>query len=100
MSRADQFLARFGDGRQAPAVRLTQLRLDVRMGNLASARKRLAALDATAGTPADIRQSAARLIAAQLVATGNAREGLSLFRRLIASTRVRADRYDLSWRAG
>ncbi|MGE5357799.1 MAG: transglycosylase SLT domain-containing protein, partial [Bacteroidales bacterium] len=100
MSRANQFLARFATSDDAPAVRLTQLRLDVRTGNLASARKRLSALNAAPPAPADVRQSAALLVAAQLVATGNAREGLALYRRLIAATRVRADRFDLSWRAG
>ena len=68
VARASRFLAQFPGSPLAPSVRLLQLRLDIRLGNLAAARARLDALLADRRTLASARQSAERTVAAVLVA--------------------------------
>jgi soluble lytic murein transglycosylase len=100
MARAGQFLARFPGSRLAPSIRLTQLRLDIRLGNSVQARKRLSALQSDRTVPAADRQSAERLVAADLVSAGKPREGLAIFRQMLRAGLPRTDRFDVSWRAG
>ncbi len=98
--RCAQFLSRFPDGRLAPDVRLTQVRLDVRLGDVAQARRRVASMQADHSVPASLQLSAARLVAAQLVATGEVRQGLAMYKALLRGRPSRSDRFDVAWRAG
>ncbi len=100
MTRASRFLTRFPASRSVADVRLIQLRLDIRMGNIGQARTRLASLLGDRRVPLGDRQSAQRLVAANLVAAGTPRDGLALYRQLLKSRLPRADRFDVSWRAG
>jgi soluble lytic murein transglycosylase len=100
VSRAARFLTRFSGSPLSPSIRLLQLRLDIRLGHLPDARGRLASLLADKRAPASVRQSAQRLVAANLVATGAARDGLALYRQLLRTPVARRDRFDLYWRAG
>ena len=100
MSRATRFLTRFAVSPLGPSIRLLQLRLDIRLGNLSDARTRLASLVADKRVPASVRRSAQRFVAANLVATGATRDGLAIYRELLRAPTARRDRFDISWRAG
>jgi soluble lytic murein transglycosylase len=100
MNGAARFLSRFAASPLAPSVRLIQLRLDIRLGEGARARKRLETLQTDRSVPASVRRSAQRLVAADLVATGAARDGLAIYRQLLRTPLARKDRFDILWRAG
>lgn len=100
VSRAARFLKQFAGSPLSPSVRLLQLRLDIRLGNLAAARARLDSLLADRAVPLTARQSAERLVAAALAATGAPLDGLAIYRRLLRERLTRTDRFDLCWRAG
>jgi soluble lytic murein transglycosylase len=100
MDRATRFLSMFTTSPLAPSVRLIQLRLDIRLGKGARARKRLETLQTDRSVPASVSRSAQRLVAADLVATGAARDGLAIYRQLLRTPLARKDRFDVLWRAG
>jgi soluble lytic murein transglycosylase len=100
IARAARFLAKFPASRLASSVRLVQLRLDIRLGKLSQARAQLESLQADSAVPASVRQSAQRLVAANLVAVGAPRDGLAIDRQLLRVAIARRDRFDLCWRAG
>lgn len=100
MARAGQFLARFPGSRLAPSIRLIQIRLDIRASNGAQARKRLSTFQNDRSVPVSVRRSAERLVAADLVSSGKPHEGLAMFRLMLRARPPRADRFDISWRAG
>ena len=99
---ADRFADTHPDSGLLPAVRLTAFRLAVRMGDTARARR--LGLDLWEGrVPAastDQRRGAALLLAAYLVAVGDVRGGLDLYRPLFRSARTADEQRDLLWRAG
>ena len=83
-------------------IRLTAFRLAVRMGDTARARR--LGLDLwegrVPGASTDQRRSAALLLAAYLVAVGDVRGGLALYRPLFRTARTADEQRDLLWRAG
>ena len=85
-----------------PGVRLTAFRLAVRTGDTARARR--LGLDLwegrVPGASTDQRRNAALLLAAYLVAVGDVRGGLDLYRPLFRSARTADEQRDLLWRAG
>ena len=99
---ADRFADTHPDSGLLPGVRLTAFRLAVRMGDTARARR--LGLDLWEGrVPAastDQRRGAALLLAAYLVAVGDVRGGLDLYRPLFRSARTADEQRDLLWRAG
>ncbi len=99
---ADRFPDSHPDSGLLPGVRLTAFRLAVRMGDTARARR--LGLDLWEGrVPAastDQRRGAALLLAAYLVAVGDVRGGLALYRPLFRSARTADEQRDLLWRAG
>ena len=99
---ADRFADTHPDSGLLPGVRLTAFRLAVRMGDTTRARR--LGLDLWEGrVPAastDQRRDAALLLAAYLVAVGDVRGGLDLYRPLFRSARTADEQRDLLWRAG
>jgi tetratricopeptide (TPR) repeat protein len=98
--RAARFLTTFPASPEAASIRLIQLRLDIRLGAGARARKRLDVLLADRHVPAHVTQSAQRLVAADLVAAGAVGDGLAIYRQMLRAPLARADRFDVLWRAG
>ena len=99
---AERFADTHPDSGLLPGVRLTAFRLAVRMGDTARARR--LGLDLWEGrVPAastEQRRGAALLLAAYLVAVGDVRGGLDLYRPLFRSARTADEQRDLLWRAG
>ena len=85
-----------------PGVRLTAFRLAVRVGDTARARR--LGLDLwegrVPGASTEQQRSAALLLAAYLVAVGDVRGGLDIYRPLFRTARTADEQRDLLWRAG
>ena len=101
-SAADRFPESHPESSLVPGIRLTAFRLAVRTGDTARARR--LGLDLwegrVPGASTDQRRSAALLLAAYLVAVGDVRGGLDLYRPLFRSARTVDEQRDLLWRAG
>ena len=99
---ADRFPEAHPESSLVPGVRLTAFRLAVRTGDTARARR--LGLDLWEGrvsaASTDQRRNAALLLAAYLVAIGDVRGGLDLYRPLFRSARTADEQRDLLWRAG
>ena len=96
------FRDRFGSSPLAPAVRLTEFRLAVRMGDMDRARRLGADLweGRVPGATAEQRRGAGVLLAAALVATGDVEAGLALFPGLFETAPTPDDQRAILWRAG
>ena len=102
MAACDRFPEEHPESSLTPGVRLTAFRLAVRMGDTARARR--LGLDLwegrVAGATTDQRRGGALLLAAYLVAVGDVRGGLALYRPLFRTARTADEQRDLLWRAG
>ena len=96
------FRDRFGSSPLAPAVRLTEFRLAVRMGDMDRARRLGADLweGRVPGATSAQRRGAGVLLAAALVATGDVDGGLALFPGLFETAPTPDDQRAILWRAG
>ena len=86
----------------APAIRLTDFRLAVRMGDMTRARRLGIALweGRVPGATPEQRRGAGVLLAAVLVATGDVESGLAIFPGLFETAPTPDDRRAILWRAG
>ena len=100
-ARCALFLDRYPASPEAPAVLITQFRLDVREGRTASAKERGLAIwrGHVKDVALDDRRGAARLLAEYLVSVGEARDGLAVYDELYRATPGRSDQIDLLWRS-
>jgi len=96
------FHDRFPDSPLMPAVRLTDFRLAVRMGDMVRARRLGLALweGRVPGATSAQRRGAGVLLAAVLVATGDVAGGLAIFPGLFATAPTPDDQRAILWRAG
>lgn len=96
------FRDRFPSSPLAPAVRLTEFRLAVRMGDLDRARRLGADIweGRVSGATSEQRRGAGVLLAAVLVATGDVEGGLALFPGLFETAPTPDDQRAILWRAG
>jgi soluble lytic murein transglycosylase-like protein len=96
------FYERFSSSRLAPAIRLTDFRLAVRMGDMARARRLGNALweGRVTGATSEQQRDAGVLLAAVLVATGDVEGGLAIFPRLFETAPTPDDERAILWRAG
>ena len=96
------FRNRFPSSPLAPAVRLTEFRLAVRMGDMDRARPLGTAIreGRVPGATSGQRRGAGVLLAAVLVATGDVEGGLALFPGLFETAPTPDDRRAILWRAG
>ncbi|MCY4633205.1 MAG: transglycosylase SLT domain-containing protein [Acidobacteria bacterium] len=96
------FRDRFPSSPLGPAVRLTEFRLAVRMGDMDRARRLGADLweGRVPGATSAQRRGAAVLLAAALVATGDVDGGLALFPGLFETAPTPDDQRAILWRAG
>ena len=96
------FYDRFASSRLTPAIRLTDFRLAVRMGDMTRARRLGLALweGRVSGATAEQRRSAGVLLAAALVATGDIEGGLAVFPGLFETAPTPDDQRAILWRAG
>ena len=96
------FRNRFPSSPLIPAVRLTEFRLAVRMGDLDRARRLGADLweGRVSGATPEQRRGAGVLLAAVLVATGDVEGGLALFPGLFETAPTPDDQRAILWRAG
>ena len=96
------FYDRFASSRLASAIRLTDFRLAVRMGDMARARQLGLALweGRVSGATSEQRRDAGVLLAAVLVATGDVEGGLAIFPGLFETAPTPDDQRAILWRAG
>ena len=96
------FRDRFPSSPLAPAIRLTEFRLAVRMGDMDRARRLGADLweGRVPGATSAQRRGAGVLLAAALVATGDVEGGLALFPGLFETAPTPDDQRAILWRAG
>lgn len=96
------FRNRFPASPLVPAVRLTEFRLAVRMGDMDRARRLGADLweGRVSGATPEQRRGAGVLLAAVLVATGDVEGGLALFPGLFETAPTPDDQRAILWRAG
>ena len=96
------FRNRFPSSPLVPAVRLTEFRLAVRMGDMDRARRLGADLwqGRVSGATPEQRRGAGVLLAAVLVATGDVEGGLALFPGLFETAPTPDDQRAILWRAG
>lgn len=96
------FHNRFPSSPLVPAVRLTEFRLAVRMGDMDRARRLGADLweGRVSGATPEQRRGAGVLLAAVLVATGDVEGGLALFPGLFETAPTPDDQRAILWRAG
>ena len=96
------FRDRFPSSPLAPAVRLTEFRLAVRMGDMDRARRLGADIweGRVSGATSEQRRGAGVLLAAVLVATGDVEGGLALFPGLFETAPTPDDQRAILWRAG
>ncbi len=96
------FYDRFASSRLTPAIRLTDFRLAVRMGDMARARRLGLALweGRVPGATSGQRRAAGVLLAAVLVATGDVEGGLAVFPGLFETAPTPDDQRAILWRAG
>ena len=99
---ADRFPEAHPESSLTPGIRLTAFRLAVRTGDTARARRLGLDLweERVPRASTEQRRDAALLLAAYLVAVGDVRGGLDLYRPLFRSARTADDQRDLLWRAG
>jgi len=99
---ADRFPEAHPESSLTPGIRLTAFRLAVRTGDTARARRLGLDLwqERVPGASTEQRRDAALLLAAYLVAVGDVRGGLDLYRPLFRSARTADEQRDLLWRAG
>jgi soluble lytic murein transglycosylase len=102
VARAGAFAARYGSSPLLPAVRLTEFRLAVRMGDTATART--LGLDLwegrVQGATTQDRFDAGQLLAAYLVAVGDVEGGLTLYRGLFERATSADGQRTMLWKAG
>ncbi len=96
------FYARFPSSPLASAIRLTDFRLAVRMGDMVRARRLGTALwdGRVRGATSEQRRDAGVLLAAVLVATGDVEGGLAIFPGLFETAPTPDDQRAILWRAG
>ena len=96
------FYDRFPSSPLAPAIRLTDFRLAVRMGDMVRARRLGADLrdGRVPGATAVQRRDAGVLLAAALVATGDVAGGLAIYPSLFETATSPDDQRAILWRAG
>ena len=96
------FHDRFPSSPLVPAVRLTEFRLAVRMGDMDRARRLGTAIweGRVPGATSEQRRGAGVLLAAVLVATGDVEGGLALFPGLFETAPTPDDQRAILWRAG
>ena len=96
------FHDRFPSSPLAPAIRLIDFRLAVRMGDMDRARRLGADLweGRVPGATSEHRRGAGVLLAAALVATGDVEGGLALFPGLFETAPTPDDQRAILWRAG
>ena len=100
--KANQFYVDFPDSPLGGAVKLTEFRLAVRMGNFDRARELGLALweDRVPQATTSQRRSAALLLGAYSGAIGRNKDALELYRSLFRSSKSASEQRDLLWRAG
>ena len=96
------FYDRFPSSPLASAIRLTDFRLAVRMGDMVRARRLGLALweGRVRGVTSEQRRGAGVLLAAVLVATGDVEGGLAIFPGLFETAPTPDDQRAILWRAG
>ena len=96
------FHERFPSSPLAPAVRLIEFRLAVRMGDMDRARRLGTAIGegSVPGATREQRRAAEVLLAAVLVATGDVEGGLALYPGLFETAPTPDDQRAVLWRAG
>ena len=102
IAAASRFYEDFVRSPLLPAVRLTDFRLAVRMGDVDRARRLGLNLweDRVLGATPSQRRAAALLLGAYLGAIGNNDEALALYRDLFQTATNADDQRDMLWRAG